>query len=65
MLEASACPAKDVQEEISLERKKTPEAAVFLDQLFELARRWLAVPAPELADIDQQVLAAVDLEFMD
>ena len=64
VLEASASLAKDVEEEISLEREEAPETTVLPHKFLELLRSLLAIPRSKLADINEQVLAAVDVEFM-
>ena len=48
-----------------LNGRKPQKRRVSCHELFELLGRLLAIPRTELADVDQKVLAAVDLELMD
>lgn len=64
MLEPPTAHAKDVEKIISLEWKKTPETASFPHDLFQVMCGSPTVPLPGLANVDQEMPAAIDLELM-
>ena len=65
MLETTATPAKNVQVIVFFERQKAPETASLLDDLPQFPGCLLSVERADVADIDQEMLAAIDFELMD